>query len=238
MLYKVSSQLALSDMLDVDPRRLAAAAASLYILFCLCKRLYCSFLGPLSSVPGPLACRLTGLIDLRESIVGGRRAEWIHSLHEKYGEPRQQLESNRFRIPLSLIRSYYASTCTCTFTGPIVRISPNLCAVADPNEMKIVYGGKLAKSRKRYEGKRMDGVDHALVLLDAKAAKARRGIILPLFQKDNLRAFESSLHHYTEQVLDQLDREQHQQGHADVFRWFRLVAFDIIGLWQCEARRE
>lgn len=48
--------------------------------------IYFAFCSPLSQVPGPLICKLTGAVDTYQAIVGGRRAEWMHSLHQVYGK--------------------------------------------------------------------------------------------------------------------------------------------------------
>jgi cytochrome P450 len=113
--------------------------------------------------------------------------------------------------------------------GPIVRIAPNLCSVSDPSDLKVVYGGKFPKSTS-YSHKHIDGVEHMLILREPKAVKARRGLLLPLFQRSNLDAFLPELERYTSILLRQLEAEQKAYGNVDVFRWFRLVAFDIIGM--------
>lgn len=102
-------------------------------------------------------------------------------------------------------------------------------AIASPEELKTVYGGKFAKSQKRYRGKTINGHEHMLILKEPKAIKARRSILLPLFQKSNLENMYPDLQRYTTQFLNQIVHEQQTQGNVDFFRWFRLIAFDIIG---------
>ena len=114
-------------------------------------------------------------------------------------------------------------------SGPIVSVSPTLCSVSDPNQLKLVYGGKLPKSKIHYEGKVLAGTDHMLTLREASEVKARRGLLLPLFQRANLEEFFAEMTRYTAQMLDQMVTEQKDKGSVDVFRWFRLMAFDVIG---------
>jgi len=157
---------------------------------------YVAFLGRNSHVPGPLLCKLTGFVDMYQTLLGARRSDWIHNVHKKY--------------------------------GPVVRISPNLISVNDPQSLKVVYSGKFPKSDPRYFGKHMAGTDHMLVMNTFEKFRARRNILLPLFQRSNLEAFEPDLQHFTGIFLDQVEKESKTEGSADLFRWYRLVAFDII----------
>lgn len=68
-----------------------------------------------------------------------------------------------------------------------------------------------------------------LILREPRAVKTRRGLLLPLFQRTNLETFYPELERYTSILLRQIEAEQKSEGSVDIFRWFRLVAFDIIG---------
>ena len=116
--------------------------------------------------------------------------------------------------------------------GPVVRVSPTLCSISDPAALKTVYGGKFAKSQRRYEGKTYAGHEHLLMFDDPKRIKERRGLLLPLFQRSNLDAFTEEIQRYTTQMIEQMMEEQKTAGNVDVFRWLRLAAFDIIGTLQ------
>lgn len=161
-----------------------------------------------------LTCfQFTNAVDAYQTLVGGRRSEWIHSVHAQYGS--------------------------------VVRIGPNLMSINNPDCLKSVYGGKFPKSEPRYFGKHMDETEHMLIMNTSvfllcllievlingcshEKFRARRNILLPLFQQKNLQSFEPDLQHYTSVFLEQIEKEQKAEGSADVFRWFRLVAFDII----------
>jgi len=112
--------------------------------------------------------------------------------------------------------------------GPVVRISPNLISINESSALKSVYGGKFPKSEPRYFGKHMDGIEHMLIMNTHEKFRTRRNILLPLFQRSNLESFEEEMNSYTQTFLEQIEKEQKEEGSADVFRWFRLVAFDII----------
>ena len=118
-------------------------------------------------------------------------------------------------------------------------------SINNPDCLKSVYGGKFPKSEPRYFGKHMDETEHMLIMNTSvlplcflievlingcshEKFRARRNILLPLFQQKNLQSFEPDLQHYTSVFLEQIEKEQKAEGSADVFRWFRLVAFDII----------
>ncbi|KAH8920630.1 cytochrome P450 [Atractiella rhizophila] len=176
--------------------RLFVYVPLLFLLQSVLRSLYIAFLGPLSKVPGPFLCKITGAVDAYQTLASGRRSPWIYDLHQKY--------------------------------GPAVRISPTLVSINDPSALKQIYGGKFLKSNPRYFGKHMDGTEHMLVLNEFDKVKARRGILLPLFNKGNLEGFEPELHKYTNVFLDRVEREMKVEGSADFFRWMRLVAFDII----------
>ncbi len=68
-----------------------------------------------------------------------------------------------------------------------------------------------------------------LVMTDPEKVKARRNILLPLFRRAGLDDFHESLREFTAQFLEQVAKEQKENGNVDVFRWSRLAAFDIIG---------
>jgi hypothetical protein len=186
----------------------------LWVATHLLRRVRVAFFTELARIPGPFLCHFTDLADTYYAL-SGHRSEWIHSLHERYG-----MEAfSCFVLPLSL---------TPGTLGPVVRISPTLVSVADPAAIKVVYSGKFPKSYQRYAGKRLQGIDHALIFIEPTKAKARRGILLPLFQRQNLEAFEPELNHFVDELLTQITEEQAGDGTVDLFRWYRLVAFDII----------
>jgi hypothetical protein len=54
-----------------------------------------------------------------------------------------------------------------------------------------------------------------LTLIHRDEAKARRSMLLPLFQTANLDDFEVSMHHYAKQMLVQIEREQAAVGSAE-----------------------
>lgn len=68
-----------------QPSTLAVGALGLVVLYKVVRTLYTAFLSPLAKIPGPTACALTSFVDSYQSTVGGRRSEWIHSLHQTYG---------------------------------------------------------------------------------------------------------------------------------------------------------
>ncbi|KAK9896419.1 cytochrome P450 [Cystobasidium minutum MCA 4210] len=187
-----------ATLLPLSATKLALSALGLLVLYKLASVFYTAFLSPLAKVPGPRLCALTSFVDSYQSMVGGRRAEWIHSLHQTY--------------------------------GPIVRIAPNLCSISDPADLKTVYSGKFGKSPRSYDNKHVDGIEHMLILREPRAVKTRRGLLLPLFQRTNLETFYPELERYTSILLRQIEAEQKSEGSVDIFRWFRLVAFDIIGM--------
>ncbi|KAM0791528.1 hypothetical protein ACM66B_005977 [Microbotryomycetes sp. NB124-2] len=114
--------------------------------------------------------------------------------------------------------------------GPVVRISPNTVAFADPAAAKTIYGGNgFLKSLPRYQGKNVDGVQHSLTFIDPAQSKRRRAVLLPLFQRGNLESFLPILEEYLEQALSQMWTEQQLEGTVDVYHWLRLLAFDVIG---------
>jgi hypothetical protein len=65
---------------------MAFGTLALALLLKLGQIIYRAFLSPLAKVPGPFWCSVTSLVDKYQATVGGRRAEWIHSLHARYGE--------------------------------------------------------------------------------------------------------------------------------------------------------
>ena len=73
------------SLLALQPGPLALCGLGLLVAYKLAHVLYTAFLSPLSKIPGPKLCALTSVVDHYQSMVGGRRAEWIHSLHREYG---------------------------------------------------------------------------------------------------------------------------------------------------------
>jgi len=67
-------------------RVLAGILALTLVAFQLARVIYSAFFSPLSRVPGPLICKITGGVDAYQAIIGGRRAEWMHGLHSVYGQ--------------------------------------------------------------------------------------------------------------------------------------------------------
>lgn len=204
-----------ADVQQLTPQQIAIGAPAVAIAAYVVWTLYVAFLGPLSSVPGPLLCKLTGAVDAYQTLSSGRRSAWIHSLHKEYGAP-------------LLLCGCPALAADHACPGHAVRISPTLVSIDDPQALKVVYGGKFPKSNPRYFGKHMNGTEHMLVMNEFDKIKKRRNMLLPLFQRQNLEAFEQDLQHYTEIFLQQIEREQQAEGSVDFFRWYRLVAFDII----------
>ena len=52
-------------------------------------------------------------------------------------------------------------------------------------------------------------------------------------QRANLESLFEEMCSYTNLLLDQMIKEQKELGSVDVFRWFRLTAFDVIGTCPC-----
>ncbi|KAL8276794.1 hypothetical protein RQP46_010799 [Phenoliferia psychrophenolica] len=83
--------------------------------------------------------------------------------------------------------------------------------------MKVIYGGPWVKS----------GFYDGLQLKD-KAGK-RRKAIMPTFSTANLRATTPLMHSYINKFIAQVENAQ-EEGSVDVFRWYRLLACDIIAV--------
>lgn len=83
-----------ATLLPLSATKLALSALGLLVLYKLASVFYTAFLSPLAKVPGPRLCALTSFVDSYQSMVGGRRAEWIHSLHQTYGKHRRLGDSS------------------------------------------------------------------------------------------------------------------------------------------------
>ncbi|KAL8276800.1 hypothetical protein RQP46_010805 [Phenoliferia psychrophenolica] len=51
---------------------------------------------------------------------------------------------------------------------------------------------------------------------------------MPTFSTANLRATTPLMHSYINKFIAQVENAQEKEGSVDVFRWYRLLAFDII----------
>jgi cytochrome P450 len=114
-----------------------------------------------------------------------------------------------------------------------VRFAPlsAVTSVSDVGAAKAIYSGKFLKSYDRYSGKNIDGNRQCIVpflkivkltvpcsmltLIHRDEAKARRSMLLPLFQTSNLEEFEHHLARVTKSMLEQMQREQNAVGSAE-----------------------
>ncbi|KAK4047062.1 hypothetical protein OIV83_005625 [Microbotryomycetes sp. JL201] len=178
--------------------RCALGAIAAFLAYQLCRAIYFAFASPLAKVPGPFACKVSGIPEFVNTLIRGRRSEWIYELHQQY--------------------------------GPVVRIAPNTLAFAEPAAAKTIYTGNgFLKSYARYHGKNVDGVQHSLTFIEPSQSKRRRSILLPLFQRNNLETFIPHMEEYLAKFLNQVAKEQKHEGSVDLYRWLRLLAFDVIG---------
>ncbi|KAL8276178.1 hypothetical protein RQP46_011436 [Phenoliferia psychrophenolica] len=103
--------------------------------------------------------------------------------------------------------------------GPLVRTGP----------FSQIYGQSWVKAD-FYDGLMFEGKMHLLGVRDPKEAVKRRRAIMPTFSTANLKATTPLIHSYIEQFTVQVEAAQRDKGSVDVFRWYRLLAFDIIAL--------
>ena len=67
-------------------RTAAGALTVAFLAYHVIHIVYLAYFSPVSRVPGPILCRFTGAVDMYQGVIGGRRAAWMHGLHQKYGK--------------------------------------------------------------------------------------------------------------------------------------------------------
>lgn len=113
--------------------------------------------------------------------------------------------------------------------GNVVRTGPNTVAFNTVDSMKIIYGQAWEKGT-FYDALEIGSRMHLLgVRIPAEASK-RRKAIMPTFSTSNLRETTPMIHSYISKFITQIDAAQASEGSVDVFRWYRLLAFDIIAV--------
>ncbi|KAK8106995.1 sterigmatocystin biosynthesis P450 monooxygenase [Apiospora kogelbergensis] len=153
---------------------------------------------PLSAIPGPWHTRFTRLV-LKYHILTGREMYYIHALHQRY--------------------------------GPVVRIAPTETAVADLAAFNQIHrvGSHFVKG---------PWYDSATVgvfnMRDPKQHAARRRLFARAFSKTALRAnWEAEVRRTVEKTVARIKTAASSRGRgggggADVFKWWTLMATDVV----------
>ena len=208
-----------ANRMDTLQRHQAKVIPALFIIFIsyyIFKIFYSLYLSPARNIPGPILNKLSSYPHTNQQLRHSRRSKYIHSLHQQYGT---------FCIPFTL-RPYNLRSVI--RTGPVVRVGPNFVSVNDFESIDTIYGGKLPKSPSAYRGAHINGLKHCLVMFTPEQFKPRRKILLPLFQRQNLKETEIDMRNFVACLMKQIQREQEMRGCANIFNLFRLIAFDII----------
>lgn len=115
--------------------------------------------------------------------------------------------------------------------GPIVRVQPNMVVIADDKVWDDVLrmGSNFRKAD--FHGRMRVGPDRILfAITDVKHHAARRRLFARALTMDSLRRnWEDQVRAKVDAAVDQIQTEA-AQGVADLFKWWRLMAADVIAL--------
>lgn len=134
-------------------------------------------------------------------------------MHEKYGT-------------CLLIRSLISGI---DHLGPIVRISPSIVHINDPEYIDLVFGGP---GKKREKGQQtINGLASSPTVLGTAnhdLHKSRRGAISSFFSKQNIRRLEPTIIEILQLIFQRLDEHNKTRLPLDLGLLFRAATHDII----------
>ncbi|KAJ4418349.1 hypothetical protein N0V82_005630 [Gnomoniopsis sp. IMI 355080] len=154
---------------------------------------------PLAKVPGPWYSKFTELV-LRWHWLQGKRAKYVHSLHQKYGP---------------VVR-----------VGPDEVDVTDLPSIKAIHTVKATY----IKSPKFYRALSAPGVESVFSTTDIQTHRRHRKLLSGGFSESSLKSYLPIVEQRVNLAVERIGQEMKSSREAgDVFKWWLFMATDVIG---------
>ncbi|KAL5333391.1 cytochrome P450 [Aspergillus crustosus] len=112
--------------------------------------------------------------------------------------------------------------------GPIVRVTPDEVDISDISTAREIHrvGSKFRKSQFY---RKLGPIENLFTTTDPKFHANRRRLLAPFFAESSISKLEPIVLDKVRLTVQKIRDEMKTQGHADVFKWWTLMAMDTIG---------
>lgn len=180
---------------------------------------------PLAKIPGPKLAAITQLYQTYFSYHKNesRYYEKVEQLHKKYGKNLEILSRQ------DILLHHLSATCpeTDSYTGPVVRITPDEVSLSDPENYNKIYhmGSKYCKSPNYY---RVFGAPAAFfTTVENKLHAARRAELNPFFSRRAVLAVEPVVQEKARILLARLKDDLDAKGVVELHDLFAALSVDV-----------
>lgn len=174
-----------------------------------------------SRVPGPWYTRWTD-VGLRYTTFYGRRGQYVHQLHEKYGT-KPNVTGNEC--------SYEMNECMSDRNlGPVVRVGPNQVDICDIKAFKTIYATREVFVKSPwYRVLTGDTVDGLFTTSDPNYHRRLRRFLSAPLSEASLVSSHGLCQRKAKLAVRRMRDEMEETGAADVYKWWMFMTTDIIG---------
>ncbi|KAG6000519.1 hypothetical protein E4U21_005363 [Claviceps maximensis] len=114
--------------------------------------------------------------------------------------------------------------------GPIVRVSPNVVAVADLDAIKTIYTIKETyRKAKFYELLTGRPIQTIFSTTDVDLHRKLRRLLAAQMSETSLKSMMPQISSHVELAIQRMKEESEARGIIDVFKWFLFMSTDLIG---------
>ena len=145
----------------------------------------------------------------------GRKAKYVHSLHQKYGKAAYFIESPIF---------------TDAIPGPVVRLGPNEVDISDLSATKEIYSIKEVYRKDPFYTRFVPkGFENVFSVNDTDLHRRYRRLLSNPMSESSLKTVYRVIEAKVDFTIRRMHEEMETRGAADVFKWWMFMATDIIG---------
>lgn len=184
--------------------------------------MYRTLQNPISQVPGPWISRWTDL-KLIYYWLTGRRAYYVHALHEQYG-------ISAFTYLSAFLFRARGGANSRVPLGPIVRLSPDEVDVTDLAAVKEIHSIKGGFGKSDWYGRLISaGVTNVFSTNDIEFHRRHRRLLQQPLSESALKTVEPYVRDKAELAIRRIGSEMESRGAVDVFKWSLFFSTDVIG---------
>jgi hypothetical protein len=188
---------------------------------------------PVAAVPGPWYTKYTDVV-LTYKFFSGRRAEWVESLHKKYGQYSTSTRSHTHTLdskysPSSLSRWTKMLTSN---AGKVVRLSPTEIDFSSIKAAKVIHSVSNPFTKSSFYSNFDTRNKPSVFSVRDRTVHARyRRLLGGPMSETSLKSVEHIVQGRVDLVMEKISQEMKETGYVDVMKWWLFMATDVIGLW-------
>ncbi|KAJ4252348.1 hypothetical protein NW762_010946 [Fusarium torreyae] len=161
---------------------------------------------------GPEVSRWTDIV-LKYHWLKGTRAQYVHGLHQRYG----QFETIKLRCVADPVQS-----------GPVVRVGTDEVDICDPTAAKAIHSVKEGYKKAPFYEILIPGTTNLVNAIDVEFHRRHRRLLSSPLSESSLKTVEPTVDSYMKTAIIGMRREMEERGAVDVAKFWLFMTTDII----------